>query len=46
VDRDFGREVCLALVDAESGAVVDPKGVVHVPGAGFLTRSDVDQDGE
>ena len=46
VDRDSGREVRLALVDAESGAVVDPQGVVHVPGPGFRTRDDVDQDGE
>jgi DNA-binding HxlR family transcriptional regulator len=45
VDRDSGREVRLALVEAGSGAVVDPQAVVHVPGPGFRTRNDVDQDG-
>jgi len=35
VDRDSGRDVRLALVDARSDTVVDPRQVRLVPGPGF-----------
>jgi hypothetical protein len=38
VDRDSGRDVRLALIDGESGTVVDPRQVRLVPGPGFTTK--------
>ena len=38
VDRASGRDVRLALVDAGSGAVVNPRSVQLVPGPGFRTK--------
>ena len=38
VDRDSGRDVRLALIDGESGTVVDPRRVRLVPGPGFTTK--------
>jgi hypothetical protein len=39
VDRDSGRDVRLALVDADSGTVVDPRRVQLTPGPGFRTKA-------
>lgn len=39
VERDSGRELTLALVDAESGSVVDPRSVRVVPGPGFAANN-------
>ena len=38
VDGRSGRDVRLAVVDAGSGAEVDRRSVVNVPGPGFRTR--------
>jgi DNA-binding HxlR family transcriptional regulator len=38
VERESGHDVRLALVDAESDAVVDPRRVQLIPGPGFPTR--------
>ncbi len=38
VERDSGHDVHLALIDRESGAVVDPRQVRQIPGPGFTTK--------
>jgi hypothetical protein len=38
VERDSGHDVRLALIDGESGTVVDPRQVRLLPGPGFTTK--------
>ena len=40
VDRTTGRGVHLQLVDEQTGAVVEPRNLTHVPGPGFDTRDE------
>lgn len=40
VDRTTGRGVRLQLVDEQTGAVVEPRHLTHVPGPGFDTRDE------
>jgi hypothetical protein len=44
VDRESGRDVRLALVDAGSDTVVDPRRVQLAPGPGFRSKDAASRD--